>query len=191
MKNCSKCGAELPDEAKFCAECGEKSESVNQQEPVKALPEEKPAEPSSVSEAVSEPAKEASPASEPVPAKKKKFPVVPVIIGGAAILAAAGTAVYFTVVEPAKDYNSGVSAEADGAYEDAITFYEAAGNYKDAKQRASEVTVLMHYEKGIKAFNDGDFDKAKEELTAAGDYKDAQDKLKECEPASQDRKSVV
>ena len=61
MKNCSKCGAELPDEAKFCAECGEKSESVNQQEPVKALPEEKPAEPSSVSEAAKEPAKEAVP----------------------------------------------------------------------------------------------------------------------------------
>jgi tetratricopeptide (TPR) repeat protein len=102
---------------------------------------------------------------------KKKFPIVPVIIGGVALMVAAGVAIFFIATTPSRKYKAGVKAYDAGDYANAAAQFEAAGNFQDAKERAEEATTMLHYTNGKDAFSAGDYAKAKEEFEACGSYK--------------------
>lgn len=113
---------------------------------------------------------EIQPAAQP--AKKNKI-IIPVLIGGGVLVAAAAIAVAFAVTAPGRKYKQAVKLYEEGKYAEAAAEFEAAGDYQDAKKRAEEAATLHHYTNGKEAFDSGDFAKAKEEYEAAGDYKDA------------------
>ncbi|MBO4681104.1 MAG: hypothetical protein J5623_04315 [Clostridiales bacterium] len=211
---CRNCGTKVNQSIEAASEEAQPQLPVNGENEAKAAPEDasEPApEPAAEGDAalVKEPAAEAAPAEasaaatetpkaesapEKAPAKKKKFPVVPVAIGGAALVAVAavaGVAVNNLVVKPSKAYDAAVAAYESAEYEAAASQFEAMGDYKDSKDRAAECVTLMHYENGKRAFNDGDFDKAAEEFTAAGSYKDSAEMVKECVPASHYAKAML
>ena len=203
MKICPKCGARYPDEAVFCKSCGTKMDEMNEAasgeaQPQLASEEVKPVEKEASKEVKpeeEEPSEEShaeTPAPAAVPAKKKKFPVVPVAIGGAALIAAAAAvvAVNIFVIRPSKAYEEAKAAYEAADYEAAASQFESMGDYKDSKELAAECVTLMHYENGKKAFNNGEYDKAVEEFTAAGSYKDSADMIKECGLASHYAKAM-
>ena len=216
MKTCPKCGAEFSDEVIYCRNCGtnidqsneaaseeaqphlpvkEENEAKEAPEGVAAVPAEAAAADSvGAPETAAADTTEAAPAPAAAPAKKKKFPVVPVAIGGTALVAAAAAAIVAVnniVIKPSKAYDKAVAAYEAADYEAAASQFEAMGDYKDSKDRAAECATLMHYENGKKAYNNGDFDKAAEEFTAAGSYKDSAEMVKECGLASHYAKAML
>ena len=216
MKTCPKCGAEFSDEVIYCRNCGttidqsneaaseeaqphlpvkEENEAKEAPEGVAAVPAEAAAADSvGTPETAAADTTEAAPAPAAAPAKKKKFPVVPVAIGGTALVAAAAAAIVAVnniVIKPSKAYDKAVAAYEAADYEAAASQFEAMGDYKDSKDRAAECATLMHYENGKKAYNNGDFDKAAEEFTAAGSYKDSAEMVKECGLASHYAKAML
>ena len=209
---CRNCGTKVNQSNEAASEEAQPHLPVNGENEAKAASEggsEPVSEP--VTEGSDEPAKEPAPEAAPAeapaaaaaetpeaapataPTKKKKFPVVPVAIGGVALVAVAavtGVVVNNNVVKPSKAYDAAVAAYESSDYEAAASQFEALGDYKDSKERAADSATLMHYENGKKAFNDGYFDKAVEEFTAAGSYKDSAEMVKECGLASHYAKAM-
>ncbi len=81
---------------------------------------------------------------------------------------------------PSTKYNKGDQAFAEENYEEAIEYYEAAGDYEDAPQKAEEATHRLHYKKGLEALDAKDYDTALSEFDQAGGYSDSAELMKKC-----------
>jgi len=92
------------------------------------------------------------------------------------------------VIIPGGKYSEAVALMNDGKYDEAITAFEAAGNYMDAKDKIAEINILQEEKKNAAAYQQasvlldaGKYDEAITAFTALGDYKDAKEKLAEIE----------
>lgn len=141
-----------------------------------ALPEERPAEPSSVS----------------MTSKMRRSPVLPVVMCGVMMLTAAGigacsassasapsgsdrSAVVATgdqESDAATHYANAVRESQNGNIDKAIEEFRLAGDYQDAKKLLTDLCIAQ----GDKAVEEGNPDKALEYYKIAGEYQDVSEK---------------
>lgn len=124
-----------------------------------------------------------------VSANKKAFPVIPVIAAAATVLVA-GSVIAIIATGPSRNYKKAEKLLDSGDYAAAVSCFEAAGNYKDAKARAQDANARMHYKNGKDAFESGDFNKAKDEFTQAGSFNDSEEMVRESDMALHYAKGV-
>jgi tetratricopeptide (TPR) repeat protein len=99
------------------------------------------------------------------------------------LLGLGGAMLYVMKGSPTSKYNKAVNDYNAGNYMAAAQQFEALGDYRDSKKRASESIQIMHYTFGKTAFENGEYEKAVEEYEAAGEYQDAKEKLTESKNA--------
>ena len=124
-----------------------------------------------------------------VSANKKAFPIIPVIAAAATVLVA-GSVIAIIATGPSRNYKKAEKLLDSGDYAAAVSCFEAAGNYKDAKARAQDANARMHYKNGKDAFESGDFNKAKDEFTQAGSFNDSEEMVRESDMALHYAKGV-
>lgn len=81
---------------------------------------------------------------------------------------------------PSTKYSKGEQAFEQENYEEAIEYYEAAGDYEDAPKKAQEAAQRLHYKKGLEALDAKDYDTALSEFDQAGGYSDSAELMKKC-----------
>lgn len=128
-------------------------------------------------------------ADKTVSSNKKTFPVVPVIVAAATVVVI-GSVIAFIATGPSRKYKKAEKLYDSGDYAAAVSCFEAAGNYKDAKSRAQDANLRMHYKNGKDAFDSGDFNKAKDEFAQAGSFSDAEEMVRESDMALHYAKGV-
>lgn len=75
------------------------------------------------------------------------------------------------------DYKAAVSKMESGSYAEALTAFQALGDYKDSAAQATECS----YKLAVAEFDAGNYDAAKAAFTALGDYKDGAEYIKKCD----------
>ena len=101
--------------------------------------------------------------------KEKKYLIIAICV---AIVLVISFTVLEIVVFPLAKYNKAVSLMEDGSYDEAISFFDELGDYKDSK----DMIKKSQYKKGIKLFEDGSYDEAIKEFNSLDNYKDSKDK---------------
>ncbi len=89
----------------------------------------------------------------------------------AAIAVIALVIVLTKVIIPGSKYNAAVELMDNGKYEEAITAFEALGDYKDSQERIKE----SKYQNAVLLLNEGKYHKAATEFSALKDYKDSRE----------------
>ena len=97
-----------------------------------------------------------------------------------ALIAAAGIGFYVYSGLPSTKYGKGEAAFKEGNYEQAVEYFEAAGDYEDAPEKMKEAEVCIHYEEAQKAMAESDYDTALKELEQTGNYSDSKELAREC-----------
>lgn len=82
---------------------------------------------------------------------------------------------YFTIIIPNKQYNEAVNLYNNKQYEQAKVAFAELGDYKDSKEKQTEIT----YTYALELFNSKDYSNAETEFNKILDYKDSNEKMKE------------
>ena len=119
-------------------------------------------------EAAAKAAEERRIASEKAAKKTKKILSIAI---PAAVAVIAIVIVLTKVIIPGSKYNAAVELMDNGKYEEAITAFEALGDYKDSQDRIKE----SKYQNAVSLLNECEYHKAATEFSALKDYKDSRE----------------
>ena len=122
------------------------------------------------------------------PAKKGKGKKLAIILGSsAALLVAAGVAVFFLLLRPywkeqdrIERYNRGAKAIEEGDYEKASSIFRDLGDYDDSEEMLAYAQKGINYENAKKSMQDGNYREAKELLSEHDDFKDSATLITQC-----------
>lgn len=154
---CSKCGSTLPEDAKFCLECGQKVEMDTCQCDAAVMVSPKTADTTAESHSLPETVQTVTPiepdnativdiAGQPVdtnigspaPIKRRKWPAILTAVISSVILLGSGAAFGIVHLQKNGTYDEAVQLYQDKSYTDAMELFTSLGSYKDAPQKVEE-----------------------------------------------------
>lgn len=177
MIKCPNCGKEISDKANACPACGEKIEVTIKSDDMLTDNTNSTSETaldntdSMSSETIGDKIFEEK-------TKKKKGPIIGIIVAIVIIASCVGGYLYYAkVIKPANEYKEAENLLSEKKYADAQQRFKSLGDYKDS----SEKIIECDYASASDALEAGNYDLAKSEFNRISDYKDASDKAKECD----------
>ncbi len=198
---CNNCGKQIPDNARFCANCGNKVAVPAAPVPVTpvAEPAPVPVDPEPVVAPVyhSAPAEPAYQEPAPVyempaePKKKSKKGLIILIIALVVVLAAAAVGLWLFLDAKAEkeareklenDYEAAMELVEEGKYDEALEALKELGDYEDSQEQVERLEQLQKdYDAAVKLLKDKDYEGALEAFEALEDYADSKEQAEELE----------
>lgn len=115
------------------------------------------------------------PEQEERPQKPLNFKLIISIIVIVIVLILVLVTLYFTILIPNKQYDEAMKLYNDKQYEQAKMKFNELGDYKDSKEKQTEIT----YKYATELFNAKDYSNAEIEFSKIPEYKDSSERIKE------------
>lgn len=116
-------------------------------------------------------------------AQKKKNKKIAAIVTPIAVIIVAVVVVFVTVIQPKNEYNAAVALMEEGKYEEAITAFEAMGDYKDSAEQivnCENGIAEREYQSAVALMEEGRYEEAITAFKTMGGYKDSKENIENC-----------